>query len=592
MKKLLSILLSAAVVLSASGCGSEVPQETLAADPTVVTLTQGDPAEMFTNRDRDDSYDPNDCISITFSGNQINCDSSNVEISDHSVTLKKDGSYLLSGNWDSGSVIIDMEETAKPQLVLSDVSITSQEDAPLKILNGDKVFITLAKGTSNSLSNGGCFASEADGAVFSQQDLTFNGSGSLRITSPGGHGIVCKDDLVFTGGDYTISSASHGCDVNDSVRITGARLAIEAGKDGIHCENDDPTKGYIYAQDCTIDAKTQGDGISAGAYLQIESGSFNILTGGGSENGTKEHSDHWGDFMGGGHGGKPGRPRTVAAATVEATDAQDSTSIKGLKASSAITVRDGSFTLNTADDAIHGNSVSIQGGSFQIASGDDGVHADDPLTVTGGSLTISESYEALEGLHVDIRGGELNVTASDDGVNAAGGTDGSGQGGRDGMFGGGMFGGGRPGGMSGASNGSITVSGGKLNVTASGDGLDANGTLAISGGEITVTGPTVGDTATLDYDVSGTITGGTFIGTGGSGMAQSFSDGSQGVIALNVGQQAAGTQITLSDSQGNLLINHAPHLSFSLVILSSPQMVKGEAYTITIGTQSGTFEAE
>ncbi len=60
--------------------------------------------------------------------------------------------------------------------------------------------------------------------------------------------------------------------------------------------------------------------------------------------------------------------------------------------------------------------------------------------------------------------------------------------------------------------------------TQNGDGIDANGTLEISGGYIVVTGPTQGDTSTLDYDKTGVITGGTFIGTGASGMAQSFSD--------------------------------------------------------------------
>lgn len=594
MKKYLSALLTAAVLLLTAGCTEEVPQASQT-QPTAATNPQVTAEQMFTDRDQDAAYDPKQCIPITLSDDGVRCDSDGVEITPQAVTLKQEAVYLISGSWSSGSIVIDMAGTAKPQLVLSGASITSQTDAPLKILGADKVFVTLADGTSNSLTNGGSFESEADGAVYSQQDLTFNGSGSLSVTSPAGHGIVCKDDLVFTGGSYTLSSASHGCDANDSVRVTNTTLTIEAGKDGIHCENDDPEKGFIFSSQCTIDATAQGDGISAGTYLQIESGTYSIVTGGGSENGTKEHSDQWGDFMGGGHGGRPGRPRTAEA--VEAAETEESTSIKGLKAGTSLVIMDGSFHLNTADDSIHANSVSIQGGSFQIASGDDGVHADETLTVTGGDLTITESYEALEGLHVDIQGGDLTVTASDDGINAAGGTDDSGNGGRDGMFGGGMFGGGPggmgggPGGMGGASNGSITINGGSLNVTASGDGLDANGTLAITGGYTIVSGPTQGDTATLDYDTSGTISGGTFIGTGAAGMAQSFSGGTQGVIALSVGQLEAGTAITVKNAQGSTLLTHSPQLSFGVVILSSPEIIKGESYTVTIGTQSGTFEA-
>ena len=131
-----------------------------------------------------------------------------------------------------------------------------------------------------------------------------------------------------------------------------------------------------------------------------------------------------------------------------------------------------------------------------------------------------------------------------------------------------------------------------LPVTASGDGIDANGSLEISGGYITVCGPTQGDTATLDYDTTGVITGGTFIGTGASGMAQTFSDSGQGVIAVSVGNQSAGTEISLADSDGNIVITAAPWLSYQVVILSSPDLVKGETYTITVGTASRAITAD
>jgi len=219
------------------------------------------------------------------------------------------------------------------------------------------------------------------------------------------------------------------------------------------------------------------------------------------------------------------------------------------------------------------------------------------LTITSGKIEISESYEGLEALHIKINGGEIKLVAGDDGLNAAGGTDQSGtEGGRDGMFGRGP-GGGRPGGMGGgpggmsSGNGSIVIAGGNLYVKASGDGIDANGTLEITGGYTVVCGPTQGDTATLDYDRSATITGGTFIGTGASGMAQTFSSSEQGVVAVSVGNQSAGTKIVLKDKSGNIIIEHSPELNFAVVILSSPDIKKGETYAITVGSGSGEFEA-
>ena len=140
-------------------------------------------------------------------------------------------------------------------------------------------------------------------------------------------------------------------------------------------------------------------------------------------------------------------------------------------------------------------------------------------------------------------------------------------------------------------NGSIVISGGKLNVTASGDGIDANGTIEITGGEISVCGPTIGDTATLDYDTSCAIRGGTFVGTGASNMAQTFSDSLQGVIAVNIGSCSADTEIVVKDSSGKTLISHTPHLDFAVVIISSPDIEKGESYTLSIGNEKADITA-
>lgn len=493
-------------------------------------------------------------------------------------------------------IIVNAEDTAKLQIVLNGVDITSKTSAALYILEADKVFVTLADGKANTLANGGSFTAidenNIDAAVFSKQDLTFNGSGSLTVTSPAAHGIVCKDDLVFTGGTYTINSASHGLDANDSVRVSNStKLTIDAGKDGIHCENtDDASLGFIYISDGTMNIEAEGDGIAAGTYVQIENGTFDLLIGGGSENGSNASSGNYGGFMGGGHGGmRPGGSQSSTTTTDES-----STSMKGIKAANSLLISGGNFKIDSADDSVHSDvSVTINGGTFEIASGDDAIHAEESLTITAGTFNITESYEGLEALNIDVKGGEFKIVSSDDGLNAAGGTDSSGTtGGRDGMFGGGHGGG--PGGMGGgmsSGNGSIVISGGNLYVKASGDGIDANGTLTISGGYTVVTGPTQGDTATLDYDRSATITGGTFIGTGASGMAQTFSESKQGVVAVSVGNQSAGTNIMLKDKSGKTLLTYAPELSFAVVILSSPDIVSGETYTITVGSESGEFEA-
>lgn len=58
-----------------------------------------------------------------------------------------------------------------------------------------------------------------------------------------------------------------------------------------------------------------------------------------------------------------------------------------------------------------------------------GMHADDTLSISSGTIDITRSYEGLEGAKVLISGGKISIVASDDGINAAGGSDQSGSGG-------------------------------------------------------------------------------------------------------------------------------------------------------------------
>ncbi len=610
MKKISVLILVLCLLLSTlAGCGkndTDTPtdntEETTSGTPAEVDFGGGD-EDMFTERDSKTEYDEAAAIKIELKGTSASASDSSVKISGSTVTITKDATHIISGTLSNGMIIVDAPDTAKLQLVLSGADIVSKTSAPLYIKEADKVFVTLVG--ENNLTSGDSFAAiddnNIDATVFSKQDLTFNGEGTLNISSPAGHGIVSKDDLVFTGGDYTITSASHGIQANDSVRIKSASISADTGKDGIHAENaDDSEKGFVYISSGTVKIESEGDGISSSSYMQIADGTFEINAGGGYENGSKEHSDNFGQFGGGGgmHGGmqgggmRPGGRSAEAMSLTAASTADDdsSTSMKGLKSGNSMLISGGTFAVDSADDSIHSNiSATINAGTFQIASGDDAVHAEDTLTVTNGKFDITNCYEGLEAMHIKVSGGNIKLKASDDGFNAAGGTDSSGMGGRDNMFGGGM--GGPGGGMSANSNGSIVISGGTLYIHSSGDGIDANGTLEINGGHTTVVGPTQGDTATLDYDKTGIITGGTFIGTGASNMAQSFSSSEQGVIAVSVGSQSANTKIVLKDKNGKELISYAPELSYQVVILSTPEMKSGETYTITVGSESGEFEA-
>lgn len=579
-------------------------------------------ADMFTDRDLDSSYNESESIRIRLNGTSATASADSVKISGSTVTITEESTYVITGTLNDGAIIVEADDTAKLQIVLNGVTINSETGAPLYVRSADKVFVTLSDGTENILSNGGTFEAidenNIDGVVYSREDLTFNGSGALTVTSPAGHGIVCKDDLVFIGGTYTVTAASHGLDANDSVRIANASITIDAGKDGIHAENtDDASLGFVYISSGTMDIEAEGDGISAGAYVQMQDGTIELLTGGGYENGTTKSSASYGGFKGSGKqrrssdrtipdesqtgamtlkasgsGTVPREETTDSEASKEKTtdsetSDEESTSMKGLKAVSGILISNGSITIDSADDSIHSDtSVTIDGGTFELASGDDAVHAEDTLTITDCKMNISKSYEGLEAQKLYVKGGTIVLNATDDGLNASGGTDSSGtMGGRDGMFGGGK---------QSSGNGVIEITGGDLTIYASGDGLDSNGTLTISDGYIYVANPTAGDTSIIDADASPVITGGTFVSTGATTMmAQTFAASStQGVITCTTGTQSEGSTVTVKDSNGNPVISYDVEYSCEMVIISSPEIVKGDTYTLTVGSTSGSIEAE
>lgn len=501
-KVVLAFLLTGALVLS--GCSkTNNSNETSSGSTSTDSSAQGiDVSNMFSDRDKEIGYDEENSTVIKLSDDSTTCDSDAVQISGNTVTIIDEGTYILSGTLTDGMVIVDAEDTDKVQLVLDGVDITSAESAAIYVREADKVFITTASDSQNTLTNGGTYTAiddnNIDAAIFSKSDLTLNGAGSLTITAKAGHGVVSKDDLVLTSGTYQIDAASHGLSGKDSVRIASGSYTIVSGKDGIHAENaDDTSLGFVYLADGTFDITSDGDGISAGNWLQADGGVYTVKAGGGSENVQK--SD--GEWQFG-----PGQ-QTESTDTTE----EDTVSMKAIKAAGELILKGGKYSLDSADDTIHSNAnITISDGEFTLASGDDGIHADSATTISGGTIDITENYEGIEGLSIDITGGETYVS-----------------------------------------------------------------------------GPTNDGNSALDYNGTGTVTGGIFIAAGSSGMAENFGDSStQGVMMVTVNSQAAGSAVSLSDSSGNELVSWTPEKEYTSVIISCPEITTGQEYTLTTGSDT------
>lgn len=235
---------------------------------------------QFTANDLDGDWDRGGATKITLSGGSAGISGSGAYAYGGDVYIACAGKYILSGELSGGSVIVDADRNDKIWLLLDGVSLSCSDSAAVVVEQAGKVFVTLAAGTENSVSSGaefsaGAVAAGIDGAIYSRDDLTVNGSGSLSVSAEYKHGIVCNDDLAITGGNISISASGDGIHANDSARICGAELTINAGDDGITVSNDGET-GYIYIASGSISIPSCYEGIEA-VDITVAGGTLDIV---------------------------------------------------------------------------------------------------------------------------------------------------------------------------------------------------------------------------------------------------------------------------------------------------------------------------
>ncbi len=587
MKRTLFVVLLSLLILSLAACTGN-PDVTSTTNPTAQvetdliveadevseasnnqveeTYLSSTPAGDYSNDDLNTQDAGGETTSILMEGNSINLQGSGAEVNGSVVTITAGGTYQISGSLNDGQVIVDSADEETVHLLLNGADITSSSSAPIYVLNAEKTVITLVEGTENMLTDGDSYQlveeDEPNAALFSKDDLTINGMGSLIVYGNYNHGIVSKDDLKIVSGSITIQAVNDGIKGRDSITILNPVLNITAGGDGMQSNNEeDPKEGIVLIEGGDIKITAGQDGIQAQTTLSISGGDFLITSGGGSANGR----EHWEGMNRGADFG---------------TTVNDSgESAKGLKAGVLVTITGGYFQVDSADDTIHSNdTVTISDGDYLLTSGDDGIHADTLLEIRGGDLILDQSYEGIESSEILISGGNLHLIASDDGIN---GSSGSGEGGMGG-FGG--FGGG---------DSSLSITGGTIFVDAGGDGIDINGSITMSDGIVLVNGPTNNGNGALDYLGEFNISGGILVAVGSAGMAQAPSQtSSQYSLIYGFGNYfvRAGIAFNIKSASGESILTFVPTKEYQTLVISTPDLVGGETYQLSVGgTTSGSL---
>ena len=357
-----------------------------------------DITDMFTKRDLAGNYDESEAVKITLSGKTAACNSSNVQIEDGVVTIKAAGVYVLSGTFTDGTIVVDAGDDDKVQLVLDGVSITAADYAAIYAKNADKVFVTLAEGAGNSLTVSGDYVqtddNNVDAVIFAKCDLTLNGTGSLTVKDNTGHGIVSKDDLVVTGGTYTIYSQDHCLNGKDSVRIADGTFNLSCDEDGIHAGNDDQQDGYVYIEGGDINISVGDDALHAEGLLIITGGDIDV---------SKSCE------------GVEGYKILVTGGDIDVISSDDGFNAAGGSSGSGDNhdgFGDGPGMGGVDMDADNDAYILITGGRININANGDGIDSNGCIGITGGSVYVlgpsDNGNGAMDyGICAAITGGEI-----------------------------------------------------------------------------------------------------------------------------------------------------------------------------------------
>ncbi|MEH6407821.1 MAG: carbohydrate-binding domain-containing protein [Leeuwenhoekiella sp.] len=536
-KRIMPLLCLSFLSIFYSGCSNDdgfVSDTTESSDNGDTTTDDSDePVETGEDHDEASDYewDSATVVGIILNTTSITVNGEGATADGSVVTIENAGNYEITGDLTNGQIIVDTEDEGVVRLLLNGIDVTSKSSSPLYIANASKTVIYLEENTTNYLSDSDSYVyegdeDEPDAALFSDDDLTIFGEGTLSVTGNYNEAIKSKDGLIITSGTLVVTSVDDGIQGKDYLIIKEGDITVVADGDGLKSNNDeDSTLGYLIIETGTITITSGADAIQAESSLNITDGDFNLISGGG-------HT---------------------------AVLAEDD-SAKALKAGLAIYIEKGTFSIDAADDGLHSNdAIIINDGTFSIATGDDGIHAEYDLAINGGYIDITTSYEGVESQELHITGGDVYITSSDDGLNAAGGN-----------------------------NNYLYIDGGTIIINAQGDGIDANGSIEMTGGTVVVNGPTGNNNGALDYDNTFKITGGILVASGSSGMAQAPSSSStqSSVLFKFSSTMQAGTLLHIQDSSGNDIITYAPLKNYQSLVVSTPDFVDGSSYELFSGGSS------
>ena len=394
-------------------------------------------------------------------------------------TVTKAGVYSLTGAL-NGQIIVAAGKNDVVELELNGVTITCSEDSPIRIFSADKVEISAKNHTENIIRDArekktGNEDDQGAGAITAKTDIKLKGAGVLVIEGGFNNGIHTSKDITIQKLALKVTAVNNAIRGGDSITMeSGIAAVISTEGDGVKTKNTDRNKSGSMRGDVTL----------LGGTLEIWAAGDGIQA---------AHDC----IIKSGEGLVPEVTIYTGAYSSFTADSAATESYKGIKTE---------------------NAIDISAGKIIVSSYDDGLHANSGTAFEGGGTGVGD---------VRISGGTVITTVYSPEGKTGGGMAGPGPGGWGGQKA-----------VSGAdgihANGTLTISGGSVNIDSAYEGLEANvieisdgitiisamddGVNACKGAQsplVKVTGGVFDVTVSPDGDLDGIDSNGSYIQTGG-----------------------------------------------------------------------------
>lgn len=273
IKKLLSLLFAAMLVLSLAACSAQGGDKTQSGD---------------------ESYSADAAFTFSDSGIKATGSSDGYEIDGTHLAIKSAGTYSLSGSCADGSIEVK-KGTTGVTLILNGLELDSADTAPISCNKSTEVTIIAADGSVNALSDSAENNDDeypenenAENSVIKCKDgsiVTLCGTGTINITASGKNGIKSgaatgeEGEATLTIKELTLNISAP---VNDAINaeqllnIESGTLNISAADDAVHSDLV-LNIGAAGTDGPTIDISECYEGLEA-AELNVLSGNISIMS--------------------------------------------------------------------------------------------------------------------------------------------------------------------------------------------------------------------------------------------------------------------------------------------------------------------------